>query len=385
MRYALVAILLAAPAAAQEAHPATLKAHAVLPAQTFVPPPAEAPPGFNLSGRFTSEDKLREERPYAIVEPDTGLATPFAGQPVQGFSGIRHLGDGRYLTLSDNGYGNRRNSPDALLMLHRVRPDWESGRVALEGTTFLHDPDKKVPFLLVNEFTDGRYLTGGDFDIESVQPVADGYWFGDEFGPYLFKTDADGRITTFVETALNGEAVRSPEHHAVTLPATPDGALDFNLRRSRGYEGMALSPDARTLYPLLEGQVYVDGAPETKGDRPVLRVYEVDASSGAFQGLAGYYPLENADHPIGDFNLIDATRGLVVERDNNQGDPRFDEPAQFKRVYLVDLARQDNAGVIEKLGYVDLLKIDDANGTARRGTIDGTSPFPSSRSRTSIA
>ena len=39
--------------------------------------------------------------------------------------------------------------------------------------------------------------------------------------------------------------------------ANPD---DANLRRSRGFEGMAYSLDRKTLYPMLEGAV--EGDPE---------------------------------------------------------------------------------------------------------------------------
>jgi hypothetical protein len=40
-----------------------------------------------------------------------------------------------------------------------------------------------------------RYLTGADFDIESVREAHDGtLWFGDEFGPFLLHTDASGKV-----------------------------------------------------------------------------------------------------------------------------------------------------------------------------------------------
>ena len=50
---ALGLALTATSAAAQDAYPATLAGHAVLPAATFAPAPADAPSYFQTSGRFT--------------------------------------------------------------------------------------------------------------------------------------------------------------------------------------------------------------------------------------------------------------------------------------------------------------------------------------------
>ena len=60
---------------------------------------------------------------------------------------------------------------------------------------FLSDPDKKAPFPIVMEGAAKRYLTGADFDVESIQPVADGFWVGEEFGPYILKFDLEGKLT----------------------------------------------------------------------------------------------------------------------------------------------------------------------------------------------
>ncbi len=41
----------------------------------------------------------------------------------------------------------------------------------------------------------GRLLTGADFDPESLRRDRNGnFWFGDEFGPFLFKTDGTGTV-----------------------------------------------------------------------------------------------------------------------------------------------------------------------------------------------
>ena len=71
---------------------ATLAGHAILPAQSFVNPPPDAPVGLFRSGRFSANERLEQD--YGRLER-TGLALPFPGQPLQGFSGIKTLGDGR--------------------------------------------------------------------------------------------------------------------------------------------------------------------------------------------------------------------------------------------------------------------------------------------------
>ncbi|MFM6991861.1 MAG: esterase-like activity of phytase family protein, partial [Rhodoferax sp.] len=111
----------------------------------------------------------------------SGGSLPIKGQSVQGFSGIVSLGKNEFLTLTDNGFGSKINSQDALLMVHHVKADWASGKVTRQKTTFLHDPDRKVPFAIQNDATAERFLTGIDFDPESIQVVGQEWWIGDEF------------------------------------------------------------------------------------------------------------------------------------------------------------------------------------------------------------
>ena len=274
------------PAAAQQEHQATLAEHAYLQADTFVPIPDDAPAALAVSAKFTGPDGLRTEQlesiePSSFMSADgapriTGADRPHAGQPVQGFSGIKPAGDGQYWVMADNGFGNKANSPDSMLMVHRVAPDWERGEIELEETVYLKDPNKVLPFQLTNENTQERYLTGSDFDPESFQIVDGKFWFGDEFGPYLFATDKDGVVTDFHQVEVNGEIVRSPDHFALKLPNDPSGELDFSVRRSRGLEGMAASPDGEYLYPLFEGPLYRDGGYESGEGGQYLRIVEFD-------------------------------------------------------------------------------------------------------------
>ncbi|WP_422071802.1 esterase-like activity of phytase family protein [Tranquillimonas rosea] len=374
---ALVPLALAAQESGPQRFTATLAQHAVLPAQSFVPAPADAPPMFGMSGRFTADERVEDL--YAIHDPATGLSRPFPGQPLQGFSGIRSLGGDRFLVLTDNGFGAKTNSADALLMFHEMRADWAAGRMIPERTVFLSDPDRKVPFPITNEATVQRYLTGADFDTESIQSVGDGYWIGDEFGPWLIEVDGTGVVRQVVPTKPGGSLIRSPDNPAVATP-NPGTALPNEVRamRSGGYEGMALSEDGRTLYPLLEKPLWNpgEGAPMTIDGTPVLPMFTFTPEDVAWGDETRYYPLEAADHAIGDFNLIGGTRGLVIERDGGQGTAAFsDDPAAFKRIYLVDLDRTGADGVLEKIAYIDLLDIADPDGVAD-STTDGTFTFP---------
>jgi hypothetical protein len=394
----LLALLSCVTVQAQQAFPATLVGHAALPAQTFVAAPKDAPVNLQTSGKYTTADGRREDRLGVIAGSSylsakdapkpTGISLPFKGQPVQGFSGIKAMKDGSYWVLTDNGFGSKANSADAMLMFHHVKPDWKSGSVQRLQTVFLHDPDQKVPFLIVNEGTKQRYLTGADFDVESMQFIGEHVWFGDELGPYLIKTDRMGKVLAVFDTKIDGKTVRSPDHFSVTTPATA-GAFSTPVRRSRGYEGMAASKDGQYLYPLLEGPLWNEAEKkwESQDGREYLRILEFNVAKGEWTGRSWKYALELNGNNIGDFNMIDADTGLIIERDNGEGlestacnGPARPDcqnvPAKFKRVYKVSLKDTDANGFVRKIGYIDLLDIKDPKNVAKVGSQGGKFTFP---------
>ena len=111
----------------------------------------------------------------------------------------------------------------------------------------------------------------------------------------------------------------------------------------------------------------------------MLRILAFDNEQQQWLDSVRYYPLAAANHAIGDFNMIDANRALIIERDGGQGDPRegwASNPAQFKRIYLVDLREMDEQNVLRKIAYIDLMKIKDPDGIAPRGTQDKVFSFP---------
>ncbi|MDO5627880.1 MAG: esterase-like activity of phytase family protein [Mobilicoccus sp.] len=336
---------------------ATLTKRSILPAETYTP-------NSEPSGHF--------------VTGNAKIPAPFTGQPVQGFSATHRLGDGSYLVMSDNGFGTKANSPDYQLAVHRIRPtagtDGKPGATQYLNTVFtLSDPDGLIPWDIwrdgacaaasdkpVNYTCPGadRILTGWDFDLESMQVANDGtFWFGEEFGPFLLHTDQLGRL---LSPPIPTPGVRAPENPTLRSGQEP------NLGRSKGFEGMAISPDGHTLYPMLEGPLAEDVAAGRGAD---LRIYEVSIKNRArYTGAQWRYRMESTEHAIGDFIAVNDHQFLVIERDNKQG-----AEATFKKIYLVDMVGVKRGEYVRKTLVADLMNIADPNNV---GGMGGTFTFP---------
>ena len=382
-----------APAQAQQAFPARLTGHAVMPALTVIPAPADAPADLRHAGKFTTAqrvEKLGSVMGLSAGRP-TGISLPFDGQPVQGHSGIKRMADGSFWLLTDNGAGSKANSPDFMLHLSHYTVDFQSGQFNRQKTVFLHDPDKKVPFRITQEGTDKRYLTGADFDPESFQFAGGALWIAEEFGPYLIKADLNGKVLAVFDTKVDGKVVRSPDAPGVLMPGAPDAKpTAFDVKRSKGFEGMASSKDGSKLYALLEGALWNEAAKayENVGGKQYLRVLEFDVKSEQWTGRHWKYVLEANHHAIGDFNMIDNTTGLIIERDNGEGtadkacpaDQKrtdcFHDLAKFKRVYKIEMSDANVGGEIRKIGYIDLMNIQDPQRLAKKPLTNGVLAFP---------
>ena len=292
MKHSLPAVLAlslaaSAPAFAEDTFPATLEGHAFLPALSMIAPPADAPRDAWISGKFTGA--ARNGKPMSVMgdtgashgKRSTGIALPFLGQPVQGFSGyaMNRAEDGSIYSLTDNGFGAKGNSPDAMLFFHRINPNFETGAVEMKETVFLHDPDFKVPFRIAYEGSEARYLTGADFDLESIQFLNDKIWLGEEFGPNLIHATKDGRVLAVYPTMMDGAVVKSVDQPGISGLSV--AGTDWVVQRSGGYEGMALQPGSNLLWAMFEKPLLgADGKPEGS----YLRSLAFDPAIGEWTG-----------------------------------------------------------------------------------------------------
>lgn len=307
----------------------------------------------------------------AFVTGANGIFPPFKGQPVQGFSAALKNGDGTYMVMADNGFGTQDNSSDFLLRIYQIKPDFRSktsGTAKVQVMSFiqLKDPNKLVPFTIINQNTSDRLLTGADFDPESMQRTADGtYWIGDEFGPYLLHFDKDGILLDAPIALPNpyskGKELRSPQNQ---LNKANINYVEPLVQQSGGFEGMALSKDGQFLYPLLEKPL--------KGETTnQLLISQFDLKKKAYTGNYYLFSLNSKASNIGDFQMYDDKSGIIIERDASQN--KLDA---YKR--LINVKLNDSGKTIDRTDLVDLMKIDNPNllyGTARNGDIGTGSTF----------
>jgi glycerophosphoryl diester phosphodiesterase len=143
-------------------------------------------------------------------------------------------------------------------------------------------------------------------------------------------------------------------------------ALDFKVRAqtSGGFEGMAISPDGSKLYPLLEKPLDAVGS--------TILASEFDLATKQYTGKRFTYQFEPKGVSIGEFILFSANKGLIIERDNTQGDL-----TALKRVYQVKLP--NGGGAMEKKLVQDLMNIPDPSGlttgTGLAGDVGLGNPF----------
>jgi glycerophosphoryl diester phosphodiesterase len=142
----------------------------------------------------------------------------------------------------------------------------------------------------------------------------------------------------------------------LTMPA--------RVRRSGGFEGMAIVPGENKLLPLLEMPLIGDPA-------NLLKIHEFDLTSKQYTGVSYQYLLEPRGTAIGDFIMNGEKHGLIIERDGSQGDL-----TGFKAVYEIALGAPGQPVV--KTQVADLLNIADPNGISlpvEPGTVGLGDPF----------
>ncbi|MEL7039732.1 MAG: glycerophosphodiester phosphodiesterase family protein, partial [Cyanobacteria bacterium J06592_8] len=310
-----------------------------------------------------------------------GRTGPFDEQPVQGFSGVQFApgseGD-TYWFLSDNGFGNIRNSSDYLLRVYQVDPDFVGtedgdGSVDVQGFVQLSDPNNLIPFEIINEDSSERLLTGSDFDIESIVVTEDQIWIGDEFGPYLLEFDLEGVlqqapiVTPNIPTlnTLNGQDPIVIGHRGAS-GSRPEHTLEaYKLAIEQGAD--FIEPD---LVPTKDGVLVARHENEISGttdvadrpefaDRQTTKIIDGDEFTGWF----------TEDFTLAELKTLRATERIPGTRPLNTAfDGDFEVPTLEE---VIDLVKEVEAETGKQIGIYPETK--HPTFFAKEGTfIDGT-------------
>lgn len=320
LRRKLLGGLIALLAATGAARSQELAGWAQLPAATFVPGPS--------SGQFLDSDGFLDQ------------------QPVQGISSLVLLADGRLLALVDNGFGRRSNSADFLLRSYWLTIDFDRQAVTASPAFLLNDAGNRITRPLVADqltypgsnipvaesIRSEHLLTGHDLDPESIEAGQEGYWIGEEFGPFLLHVDARGELLS--------EPVGLP---GVVSPDLLTGDARATIASSGGFE--AMGAEAAVLYVMLEKPV---------ADRR-LPMYRFDSERKHWMETSAHrhYPLPETASGVGAMTALGQGRFLLIERDSAEG-----INARHKKLVLIDLAIHDK-GVLRPRVLLDLLAIPD--------------------------
>ena len=187
-----------------------------------------------------------------------------------------------------------------------------------DGTVEVIREDMTQPF---NETSNPIKLDDFGLDGEGLVALSDGtFWVSDEYGPHMVHFNAEGveigRINAFAADTRN----------TFTLPA------EFaNRRANRGMEGLAVTPDEKTLVGIMQSTMYNPGS--SVKNLNIVRIVTVNTETGATSQYL-YQQEKNQNSQSGIFAVSD-TKFVVIERD---GKFFNDDPEAMKRLYVIDLA-----------------------------------------------
>ena len=194
-------------------------------------------------------------------------------------------------------------------------------------------------------------------DAEGIVVNADGsIWVSDEYGPYIFRFTADGRLISAVRppeaiTPKRGGADSFASNNpgpgqAAPVPANPTTGRQNN----QGLEGLSVSPDGRTLFALLQSATRQDGGTGGTGPRRHTRLLAYDLTVAGNPTLKGEYVVPLPTYSLGTATLVPAqsemlainnTQFLVLARDGN-GRGVANPTSLYRSILVYDISSATN-------------------------------------------
>ncbi len=330
--------------------------------------------------------------------------------------------EGQFVLLPDRGY-NVAGTTDYRSRINKLAIRFTPGKTTQEGVvatltdTVLLTDAAGLSLTGLDPEVGGVRPAGGGFpdmpqakngkialDPEAIVRLADGsYFVSDEYGPYIYRFSAEGKMLSAIRPPEAFIPMRKGVQHfgsnnpgpgaAEPVPPSPETGRQNN----QGFEGMALTPDGRTLAVILQSATRQDGgnAPAT---RHHTRILMYDVADAAAPKLKAEHVVPLPVFKAGERTLVAAqseltalsdTLFLLLSRDSGNGYGMKGATSLYRRIDLLDISKATNiagtafdgakpvapAGILDAsiqpatlTGFIDL---NDAADLARFGLRNG--------------
>ncbi len=183
---------------------------------------------------------------------------------------------------------------------------------------------------------------GKAFDPEGIviNPKNGNMLVSDEYGPSLYEFDRNG---VFVR-AFNNPANVIPRNAAGVANFAGDAGNVAGKRSNRGYEGLAVSPDGKYSFAMLQSAALDEGG----GSGSVIRIVKFDNRTG--NAVAQYaYQMKRSGQGQGVSALVALNEHefLVLERNNRGVGVGAEFATADKAVYRIDLTGATDVSAID--------------------------------------
>ncbi|MFT3684402.1 MAG: esterase-like activity of phytase family protein [Phycisphaerales bacterium] len=213
--------------------------------------------------------------------------------------------------------------------------DETTKRATLElGKTVLYTTGKYSLVGLTNVYDAKDPTESLRFDPEGVRLGADGtVYVSDEYGPVIYGFSREGKRTSVVPVPKKFQIAR-PDAKGVE----EDKLNDSGRVANRGFEGLAITPDRKTLWAMAQSPLIQDGG----RDGEFIRMLRIDIATGKTAEFV--YPLESTHNGCNEVLAVDDHTFAVIERDGDGGNK-----AAFKKIMLVDVTDATDVSGTERL------------------------------------
>jgi MYXO-CTERM domain-containing protein len=244
--------------------------------------------------------------------------------------------------LSDRGPGGGTISYDTRVQRFSLDVNKTTGAIsnfAIQQTVLFTQGGQPFNGLAPNPSS----VLGRSLDPEGfvLLPRSGNFLVSDEYGPSVFEFAPSGNFIRAYDVPSNlvPKVGGTTNYNASAPPG--GGSLSSGREGNRGLEGLAVSPDGRFAYAMLQNGTITDGAVNGGSfDRSLYsRILKYDTDTGAVVGQFAYQ-LEATSQGRGISALValDENRFLVLERNNRGvGVPNANLNSPIKQVFTIDL------------------------------------------------